>query len=110
MTDAREWYVIDWDNLTLGDRALDYSILLWPLVRDGSAHWSDFGVPVGDPGFSERMEFYERVNLLDEVIDSLADYVEADVSPEHAESVRETKRALHLESLDLYLGKYSALA
>ncbi len=52
------------------------------------------------------MDFYRRVNLLDEVIDSLADYVDADVSPEHTESVRETKKLLHLEALEIYRKRY----
>ncbi|WP_341277986.1 hypothetical protein [Paenibacillus sp. FSL H8-0537] len=52
------------------------------------------------------MELYFRAKLLDDVIDVLADYVEAEKVPEHREEAQRTTRAMHLHSYPQYLAKY----
>ncbi|HET7560703.1 MAG TPA: aminoglycoside phosphotransferase family protein [Limnochordia bacterium] len=97
--------LIDWDDLAMGDPALEYAILLWPLLRDAPERWRAFALPA-EPGFAERLELALRAHLLDEVIDTLADYVEADAAPEHAERVRAAKRQTHESALALYRRRY----
>lgn len=103
VTEGGRWFLVDWDDLALGDSALEYAILLWPLLMGSlTASWRAFTMEASDPGFPERIELCLRAQLLDEVIDVLADYVEAHAAPDHAEHVRERKRQQHTEALALY--------
>ncbi|WP_223193075.1 hypothetical protein [Paenibacillus sedimenti] len=52
------------------------------------------------------MELYFRAKLFDDVIDVLADYVEAEQVPEHREEAQRKARAVHLHSYPQYLAKY----
>lgn len=90
--------IIDWDGLSAaGDPALDFSILLWPLLRAGERQrWYA----------SPRLPVYERAALLDEVIDTLADWVEAGSFRRVGEASRRRTRALHREALSLYRRRY----
>ncbi len=56
---ATDWWMLDWDDLQLGDPALDLAIL-----------------GVQDPAM-ERLDYYHWACRLDAVIDVLADWVEA---------------------------------
>lgn len=96
------WYLTDWDDLRIGDPALDLAILTWPLVRAGLE--PDLGAR--DDAFRARLATYARANLLDEVIDSLADWVEAEAAPAHRDAVRAEKEALHREALERYRARY----
>ena len=29
------WFVVDWDDLALGDPAVEYAVLLWPIICQG---------------------------------------------------------------------------
>lgn len=109
VVDPREeggWHVIDWDDLTLGDPAIDFCTFLWPLWRDG-ANPSAWDAREGqEPGLTKRLELYRRAALLDEVIDSLADWVEAERMPEHRERVRSAKLQVHERALADYRRLY----
>ncbi|MCP1310364.1 phosphotransferase [Paenibacillus tyrfis] len=78
------FWMIDWDDLAVhGDAAMDYSVFLWPLY--GSKDWPYWEERLMDLEGSERferMEIYFRTKLLDDVIDVLADYIEAENVPE----------------------------
>lgn len=104
------WYVIDWDDLTLGDPALDYSVLLGPIWRQGALSLEEIAnlLPAGDAALRERFMLYLRALLLDEVIDTLADWVEASFAPEHMEEVRAAKEATHHAALARYREFYCA--
>jgi aminoglycoside phosphotransferase (APT) family kinase protein len=93
------WYVVDWDDLTLGDPAVDFAVLLWPVLWKGG-DWRTFLHLEND--VAQRLEVCIRAQLLDEIIDPLADYVEADVVPSHAAEVRMAKRRRHEEALERY--------
>lgn len=56
----------------------------------------------------ERLELYFRAKLLDDVIDVLADYVEAEQVPEYREETQRKAKAVHLQAYPLYLAKYGA--
>jgi len=84
------WFIVDWDDLALGDPALELAILVWPLVWQGQP-WQDFVVSGKDDGFAERMEVCFRAQLLDEVIDNIADYVESECVPSRTAEVQLAK-------------------
>jgi thiamine kinase-like enzyme len=96
-----DWFVVDWDDLALGDPAIDYAVLLWPMVWEGEM-WRDF-VPkgVGDE-LGVRVDVCLRAQLLDEVIDPLADYVEAHAVPSKLTTTQLAKRERHEEALGRY--------
>ena len=107
-TKAGTWFLIDWDDLTIGDPALDYSTLLSPSLSHWKRDfWRTYPLPqLEDATFDGRMDLYTQARLLDWVIDVLADYVEADVAPEHRDSVRSEKKRQHLQALQLYRAHY----
>jgi hypothetical protein len=52
------------------------------------------------------LELYFRAKLLDDVIDELANYVEAEQVPEYREEAQRKAKAIHLRSYPQYLAKY----
>ena len=96
-----DWFVVDWDDLALGDPAVEFAVLLWPMVYQGRK-WSEFSIPDVDDSFRERIEVCLRAQLLDEVIDPLADYVAADAVPSKQLEVQVVKRKRHEEALERY--------
>lgn len=97
------WSVIDWDDLALGDPALEYGILLGPLWRDGGYSQEDLErLLPPDPALRERFRVCLRAFLLDQIIDSLADWVESAFAPEHQAEVRAEKERKHSAALALY--------
>ncbi|ANY69010.1 aminoglycoside phosphotransferase [Paenibacillus sp. BIHB 4019] len=100
--------IIDWDDLSgQGDAAMDYSVLLWPLLHEPSwPLWREMVLHVAGAKAFERLELYFRAKLLDDVIDVLADYVEAEQVPEHREEAQRKAKAIHLHAYPQYLAKY----
>jgi len=106
--DGRLW-LLDWDDLHAGgDGALDAANLLRPLLLRGGGEdlFAAYARLAGDPGAAERVPLYCRAMLLDEVVDSLADFVEAEALPGHREAVRTLKRNAHSEALAAYRREY----
>ena len=93
------WHIIDWDDLTCGDPAIDFAVLLWPVVWEGG-DWRKFVAP--DEAIRQRLEVCFRAQLLDEVIDPLSDYIDAHAAPSRMEEVRRVKRRRHEEALARY--------
>ena len=103
VTEDGQWVVIDWDDLALGDPALEYGILLGPLWREGGYTPDDLArLLPPDPALRERFRVCLRAFLLDEVIDPLADWVESGFAPEHQVLVRAEKERKHKAALALY--------
>jgi predicted DNA-binding antitoxin AbrB/MazE fold protein len=100
-----EWFIVDWDDLSLGDPAVEFAILLWPLVNAAAQSWQTF-LPSAGNDFSERIAVAFRAQLLDAVIDTVADYVEAAIVPARQEEIRAVKRREHETALE----RYKALA
>jgi aminoglycoside phosphotransferase (APT) family kinase protein len=96
-----EWFVVDWDDLALGDPAVEFAVLVWPIVYQGG-DWTDLNIPNVDSGFKRRIEVCFRAQLLDEVIDPLADYVAAGAVPSKQDEVQFVKRQRHEEALERY--------
>ena len=101
--DQGDWRIIDWDDLGFGDPALEFSILIGPLWRQGglSLEQAVAYLP-DDPALRRRFDLCLRALVLDEVIDSLADWVEAGFAPDHQAEVRAEKERVHREALVLY--------
>jgi aminoglycoside phosphotransferase (APT) family kinase protein len=104
VTKDQNWFVLDWDGLSLGDAALDHAVLLLPHVQAGRdlTRWTA-GL---DPDFATRFDLCVRAGRLDEVVDPLADWVEAEVSPQHMDEVRARKMEIHLRALAQYRAAY----
>jgi fructosamine-3-kinase len=95
--------IIDWDDMALGDPALEYSILLGPLWRDGHLSLAEIErLLPPDPAFRERFSLCRRALVLDQVIDSLADWVESAFAPTHQSELRPAKERVHREALAFY--------
>lgn len=54
----------------------------------------------------ERMEIYFRAKLLDDVIDALADYIEAENMPEVKQRTQRRAKDIHLRAYPEYLRRY----
>jgi aminoglycoside phosphotransferase (APT) family kinase protein len=104
-----DFWIIDWDDLTVfGDAAMDYSVLLWPLYK--SKDWTycrDLVIDLAGRAVLERMEFYFRAKLLDDVIDVLADYVDAEHVPELKEIAQKRAKEIHLRAYPEYQSLYA---
>lgn len=99
-----EWWLLDWDDLHAGgDPALDVFVLLWPLLRFGQG--LDLARLQG-PEIIDRLPLYRRAMLLDEVVDTVADWLEADALPDHRDMLRRLKQTQHAEALTDYRRDY----
>lgn len=104
--DGRVW-LLDWDDLMLGDPALDWATLLGPTRGDVSlSGHRALPADAHAPGVAERLPLYARATLLDWLLDPLADWIEADAAPEHAPEVRAEKERIHRTALSEYRAMY----
>ena len=107
LTDAGVLYVLDWDDLALGDPVADYIIVLRkPARRDPDFDWRDLGVEATDDGFGERMRFYARASLLYNVVDGLAEHLGLDASNPLLAATSAEKREAFENGLALYRERY----
>jgi aminoglycoside phosphotransferase (APT) family kinase protein len=100
LVNANEWFVVDWDDLSLGDPAIEFAVLFWPMIYEGR-DWRTLLLPA-DVVFAERMKLCLRAQLLDEVIDNVADYVDAGVVPSRQAETRLLKKCRHEKALEKY--------
>ena len=96
VTATGDWYLLDWDDLRLGDPAGDLATLLGPTrtVIDLAPLPAAAAARL-DTAALARFEVYRRAVVLDWIIDPLADWIEAAGVPAHTEAVRTEKRAAH---------------
>lgn len=108
VTPRGEWYVLDWDDLALGDPALDWCMLFGPAPGDLRAATERALPPsvTADANARRRLHLYARASLLDWIIDPLADWIDAPESPEHLEEVRAEKERIHRAALESYRTRY----
>jgi len=96
-----EWFVVDWDDLALGDPAVEFAVLLWPIIYpDGNC--CELSILDVEDSVRKRIEVCLRAQLLDEVIDPLADYVAAGAVPSKQAEVQLVERKRHEEALERY--------
>lgn len=102
------WHLLDWDDLALGDPALDWGMLFGPSRTDLRTA-ADRVLPpalASNAALRERLAIYARASLLDWIIDPLADWIDAGEAPEHVAEVRAEKERIHRAALAAYLQRY----
>jgi hypothetical protein len=108
VTDAGAWTIIDWDDLSLSDPVQDFALVLNSLWRSGKmpvVETEQYLAQIDGQDHAallDRYRFYARALVLDEVIDSLADWVEAEASPQHQDEVRIKKERIHHQAYREY--------
>lgn len=108
VTPAGAWHVLDWDDLALGDPALDWCMLFGP-ARGDLRTATDRALPpavTADAGVRARLALYARASLLDWIIDPLSDWIGATEAPEHVDEVRAEKERIHTAALAAYRRAY----
>lgn len=86
--------ILDWDDLTVGDPALDWSLALCQHAADFSlAHqWLPDDL---DGAARRRVDAYAQAIVLDVAIDALADWIEAVDAPQRLQASRALAEAEH---------------
>ena len=104
LVDGNRWWIIDWEDLKIGDPAHDLSLLLFQDLdnRSAPARW----LHGRSAAFMERFQLYARAALWTFVVDPLADWVEADSFPEVRDAARAHREDLHRWALARYLELY----
>lgn len=108
VTPRGEWYVLDWDDLALGDPAMEWSMLFGP-SRGDLRTVMDRALPpalTADASVRERLRLYARSSLLDWMLDPLSDWIDATESPEHLAEVRPENERIHRAALEAYRARY----
>ena len=102
-TSREQWYLLDWDDLRIGDPAADLATLLGP-TRDDLRPLKAVDRVIGrlTRPEEERLSLLGRATLLDWVIDPVADWIEAGTAPEHEPLVRREKERIHHRALEHY--------
>jgi len=103
-----EWFVLDWDDLALGDPAIDWAMLFGPTMDDpGRVADRTLATAVtADPALRERLAAYARASLLDWIIDPLADWIDAADAGDRVAEVRAEKARIHRAALAAYRHRY----
>ena len=96
VTPDRLW-LLDWEDLCVGDPVVDDAILRRDAVGTDPHHW-----PEGAADVAAR-----RALMLDSVIDVAADWVEAELLKGGNPLVRRQKEAAYLAGLDVYRDEFS---
>lgn len=105
--DGNSWYLVDWDDLRIGDPAADLATLFGPTAQDlRPLKMSDRVVGSLSPAQRERWPHLGRVTLLDWVIDPVSDWLDARTAPAHEHKVRMEKERIHRLALDQYKRLY----
>jgi len=101
------WWLLDWDDLRLGDPAMDLTMLAGPVSTDlRPLKYLDHTIGVLSDEARERLKLLGQASLLDWVIDALADWIESRAAPLHQATVRDEKERVHREALALYRELY----
>jgi len=104
---SRSWWLLDWDDLQVGDPAMDLAMLAGPTstdVRPLKHPTQTFGALEGEA--AKRLHLLGRASLLDWVIDPLADWIEAGAAAVHEAAVRAEKERIHRDAISLYRELY----
>jgi aminoglycoside phosphotransferase (APT) family kinase protein len=110
LVDGERLWVLDWDDLSIGDPALDWATVLGPTRADLTPADVD-AIPADarTDGVAARLPLYARASLFDWLLDPLADWIAADEAPGHAATVRAEKERLHHAALALYRRMYGGV-
>ena len=106
-TDAASWHVLDWDDVRIGDPAMDVAMLTGPSKDDVTP--LKLAAEIADilpRDARARLPLLGQASLLDWAIDPLADWIDADAAPDHTAEVRREKEQVHRQALALYRERY----
>jgi Ser/Thr protein kinase RdoA (MazF antagonist) len=104
LVDGARWWVIDWDDLKIGDPAHDFSLIL--VSELGNSGPIAKRLSGQSAAFMERFDLYTRAALLTFVIDPLADWIEAEQFPEVRDAARRHREDLHRWAITSYRALY----
>lgn len=103
LVDGDRWWIIDWDDLKIGDPAHDLSLILFTTISDNfDARWLE----LHHAAFIERFQLYCQAALLTFVVDPLADWITAEEFPAVRDQARVDREALHRWALGRYRQLY----
>lgn len=106
-TPAGQWYLLDWDDMHIGDPVMDLATLTGPSATDLSPLKLRAEVERGLNAEERfRLDLLGRATLLDWIIDPLADYIDAEAAPAHLPAVRQETGRVHKAALELYRDLY----
>ncbi len=109
VADDGRWRIVDWDDIALGDPALEFAVLLEPILEQNpEASLKDLLPYTPDAGFSRRLEVCLRAQRLYRAIEAPAEYIEAVAVGAGTDGLRDDKRAQHLEAVSAYRNRYGA--
>ena len=109
VADDGRWRIVDWDDLALGDPALEFAIILEQVLDHNPDASPAEMFPHGpDAGFSQRLEVCLRAQRLYSAIEGAAEYIEADALEEGSDSFREERKARHQVAVRSYTLRYGA--
>ena len=105
--DRTAWHILDWDDLTIGDPAIDIAMLSGPSAADVTPlkKVDEIRSLLSDD-VAQRLPLLGRASLLDWTIDPLSDWIDADAAGEQADHVRREKERVHREAFALYCERY----
>jgi hypothetical protein len=102
-----DWYLVDWDDLRIGDPAADIATLLGPTAADPRPlKMLEQVEGVLTSSERERLPYLGRATLLDWVIDPLSDWIDARTAPAHETAVRAAKERIHKRARACYKERY----
>jgi aminoglycoside phosphotransferase (APT) family kinase protein len=99
--------VLGWDDLRLGDPAVDLARLPPPTEIDPRADTLRVTRATREPWLSERVALLRRAHALSDVIDPLVAWLAADAWPEVRDELRASERRAHAEALAVYRQTYA---
>lgn len=105
LVDACRHWILDWDDLAIGDPVVDDAVLLYNMHGCNLDRWSAERPP-RDPAEGTRFAVAARAQLLDQVIDTLADWVELPASTPVIDRLRHEKEISHRTALADYRERY----
>jgi Ser/Thr protein kinase RdoA (MazF antagonist) len=104
---SSDWYLVDWDDMQIGDPAADLAALLGPSARDlRPLKMVEHVEGLLTSTQRARLPHLGRATLLDWVIDPVADWIEVTTAPEHQHAVRAEKERIHKQALACYKELY----
>ena len=97
------WHLLDWDDMCIGDPAIDIAMLTGPTPADLAPLKGLDRIVVGlSDSQRERLQLYGRASLLDWIIDPVADWIEAAAAPALESAIRPEKERMHRQALEAY--------
>lgn len=106
---VKSWHIVDWDDLQIGDPAMDLAMLTGPTSVDlAPLKRVDELRGVVSADVIERLDILGQAALLDWVIDPLADWMDAGLAPGVEGVVRQEKERVHTCALELYRALYGS--